>query len=300
MSLENVEIVRRASEAFAAEHQPPAALAAGLVWDMSTFRGWPGTDRFRGRDGFMEFFGQWIEPYERWTQEVERVIDAGGNRVVAIGKQRGRPRGADSWVALRFGMLYTLENGEIVRAEAYATPEEALEAAGVRELATPQQNVETARRYLDAIEEGKRGRKAIEALVDEFWEPDRAYYPVRGFPESRPCHGRAEILRFLAAFFPAWEDYRYAIKDARAVGDDRVLVQEEIRAAGRASGLALEGDIYHCFWLRQGRFTRVEDHLTLKGALHALGRSSERLEAAGASEQQAHPDESANPSGPAS
>lgn len=33
----------------------------------------------------------------------------------------------------------------------------------------------------------------------------------------------------------------------------------------------LEGDIYHCFWLGHGRFIRVEDHLTAKGALNALG-----------------------------
>ena len=54
------------------------------------------------------------------------------------------------------------------------------------------------------------------------------------------------------------------IKDARAVGDDRVLVHGEIRAEGRASGVALEGDAYHCFWVRHGRFVRAEDHLTLK------------------------------------
>lgn len=144
-----------------------------------------------------------------------------------------------------------------------------------------QENVEIARRYLEGTEQGMRGAKGVEALVDEFWEPDGDYYPIRGFPEARPCHGRDEIVRFFTAFFPAWEDYRYAFKDARAVGDDRVLVHGAMRAEGRASGVALEGDAYHCFWLRHGRFIRAEDHLTLKGALHALGLSGETLEAAG-------------------
>jgi ketosteroid isomerase-like protein len=147
-----------------------------------------------------------------------------------------------------------------------------------------QQNVEVARRYLQGTEEGMRGIEAINALVDEFWEPDGDYYPVRRWPEARPCHGRAEIVRFLSAIYPAWENYRYAIKDARAVGDDRVLVYGEIRAAGRASGVALEGATYHCFWLRHGRFIRVEDHLTAKGALHALGLSGEALETTGLQE----------------
>ena len=146
------------------------------------------------------------------------------------------------------------------------------------------ENVEIARSYLEGTEEGMRGAEVIEDLVNDFWEPDGDYYPVRGFPEARPCHGRAEIMGFLNAVYPAWDDYRYVIKDARGVGDDRVLVHGAIRAEGRASGVALEGDTYHCFWLRHGRFIRVEDHLTAKGALHALGLSGETLHAAGLSE----------------
>jgi SnoaL-like domain len=97
-----------------------------------------------------------------------------------------------------------------------------------------QENVEIARSYLEGTEEGMRGAEVIEALVNDFWEPDGDYYPVRGFPEVRPCHGRAEIVRFLTAVYPAWDEYRYVIKDARAVGDDRVLVHGAIRAEGRS------------------------------------------------------------------
>jgi hypothetical protein len=57
-----------------------------------------------------------------------------------------------------------------------------------------------------------------------------------------------------------------------------------MRAEGRASGVALEGDVYSCFWLRNGRFFRGEGHLTLAGALHALGLTGDALEAAGLSE----------------
>ena len=42
-------------------------------------------------------------------------------------------------------------------------------------------NVEIVRRYLEpgGPPEGAAG----------FWEPDGDYYPVRKFPEARPCHG---------------------------------------------------------------------------------------------------------------
>jgi hypothetical protein len=45
--------------------------------------------------------------------------------------------------------------------------------------------------------------------------------------------------------------------------------------------MEIEGDVYECAWLRHGRFFRMEDHLTLGGALRALGLEGETLEEAG-------------------
>ena len=112
--------------------------------------------------------------------------------------------------------------------------------------------------------------RASERIAD-FWEPDGDYYPVRKFPESRPCHGPDEIRSFMAEYESAWENYEFLVKEVHAVGDDRVFLHGYIRAEGRESGAALEGDIYQCFWLRHGRLFRQEDHLTKKGALRALG-----------------------------
>ena len=128
-----------------------------------------------------------------------------------------------------------------------------------------QENVEVVRRLMDLM----RGR-ASERIAD-FWEPDGDYYPVRKFPESRPCHGTDEIRSFMAEYESAWENYEFLVKEVQAVGDDRVFLHGYIRAEGRESGAALEGDIYHCFWLRHGRLFRQEDHLTKEGALRALG-----------------------------
>jgi hypothetical protein len=63
--------------------------------------------------------------------------------------------------------------------------------------------------------------------------------------------------------------------------DEVGLVCASLRGEGRGSGARLEGDIYQCVWLRHGRLLRVEDHLTLSGALHALGLVGGTLEAAG-------------------
>jgi hypothetical protein len=142
-----------------------------------------------------------------------------------------------------------------------------------------QENVEVVRRYLEEF--GRLTPQEMAQHIDAFWDPEGDYYPVRKFPESRPCHSVEEISRFAAKFRAVWERIEYGVREPFPVGDDRVLARVRMSAEGGESGLELEGDHYVCAWLRHGRFIRVEDHLTLAGALHALGLSGESLEAAG-------------------
>ena len=141
-----------------------------------------------------------------------------------------------------------------------------------------EQNVEIVRRWLEfwstSPEQARSG-------VTRFSDADADYYPVAKFPEARPCHGQDEIAQFFVGFMRAWSRYEYAIRQLVEVGDDRVLVCGRVHAEGQGSGLILEGDLYYCIWLRHGRFFRLEDHLTMKGALHALGFEGETLEEAG-------------------
>jgi hypothetical protein len=142
-----------------------------------------------------------------------------------------------------------------------------------------QENVEIVRRYGEQY--GEVTPEDVQHFVTEFWDPEGDYYPVRTFPEARPCHGREEIERFHAEYRAAWDRWEFAIKRLIAVGDDRVFVHAIVHAVGRESGMRLEGNLYHCAWLRQRRIFRWEDHLTLGGARRALGLSGETLEAAG-------------------
>jgi hypothetical protein len=126
-----------------------------------------------------------------------------------------------------------------------------------------------------------RGDAEIRNWVAAAWDEDGDYYPVRKFPESRPCHGRDEIADFLVDLMKAWTRYEHHAIKLIPIGDDRVLLHARLRAEGRESGLRLDGDVYFAFWLRHGRWFRQEDHLTLSGALHALGFRGNTLEAAG-------------------
>jgi ketosteroid isomerase-like protein len=133
MSRENVDVVAASYRQFAATQRPTGFLAPDLVWDLRTFRGWPDQEEYLGPDGFMEFLAKWREPYDEWDLELEDVVDAHDDRVVAVVRQRGRLKGAGSWVELRFGIVNTVAGGLIRRMEVFATPAEALGAAGLRE-----------------------------------------------------------------------------------------------------------------------------------------------------------------------
>lgn len=133
-------------------------------------------------------------------------------------------------------------------------------------------NVERARRWFAAMGEGP---EAALAILADHWDADADYYPVRKFPEARPCHGREEIAGFVGPFLEAWSRSEWDIRDVIAVGDQSVLTALHLKAEGRMSGMRLEGEMYSCSWLRHGRFFRVEDHLTLKGAMRALGLDEE-------------------------
>jgi hypothetical protein len=138
--------------------------------------------------------------------------------------------------------------------------------------------VEVVRRW---IEFWSTSPEHLLSGVARFCDADADYYPVSKFPEARPCHGQDEIAQFFVGFMGAWSRYEYAIRQLVDAGDDRVLVCGRVNAEGKESGLILEGDLYYCIWLRHGRFFRLEDHLTMKGALHALGFDGETLEEAG-------------------
>ena len=103
MSQENVEIVRSTLAEFADTQKLSELVSPQLVWDMESWSAWSGQPVFHGRDGFMEFFAEWTDAYEDWTNELESFVDAGNSTVVVTTVQRGRMRGTESWVELRTG-----------------------------------------------------------------------------------------------------------------------------------------------------------------------------------------------------
>jgi ketosteroid isomerase-like protein len=129
MSLDKVEVVRRVSNGFTETQQLSDLVSPDLVWCAGSWADWYGQPEYYGHEGFAAFFAEWTGAYEEWTQEIENIVDAGGDHVISTSHQQGRLRGSSSWVELRLSFLYTVEDGRIVRGAVYAGHDQALKAA---------------------------------------------------------------------------------------------------------------------------------------------------------------------------
>ena len=132
MSLENVEVVL---DQFAATNARDFERAMAhyaedveLVVHPDAFLE---SGRFKGRDAVGQWFANWFSTFERsYRFEIEETRDLGDVVFLdAVHQGRGRTSGVE--VRGRTGYLYTLKEGRILRAEIYASPGEALRAAGL-------------------------------------------------------------------------------------------------------------------------------------------------------------------------
>jgi ketosteroid isomerase-like protein len=132
MSQENVEVVRRGYEGFAATGViNPDITARDFVWDMSNFHGWPEQQTYEGTEEVQGFLRDWMGAWDDWELEAEALHDA-GDKVVAMMSQRGRSKAAGMPVEMSFAQVWTLRDGKQIRMDMYSDRDEALRATGLR------------------------------------------------------------------------------------------------------------------------------------------------------------------------
>ena len=127
MSEQNVVVVRSMWEAFL-RNDFEAALSAfepEVEWDGTNL---PGGKVSRGLDAVVEHLTRWAETWETWEIELEQVIDAGGNQLIAFIRERGRTK-AGLEMNERHSELYTVCDGKIGYRKGFSDADEALRVA---------------------------------------------------------------------------------------------------------------------------------------------------------------------------
>jgi ketosteroid isomerase-like protein len=138
MSQENVEIVRRAYDAFNqwAAHPERQPLADTSLLhpevEFHTYATSPEAGVYRGPDAVIEYNQRLFEQFESVRIEVQEVVPS-GDRVMVISRQHAVPRGGETAMVVDVVEVWTIREGLLAVRQSFATSAEALEAVGLSE-----------------------------------------------------------------------------------------------------------------------------------------------------------------------
>jgi ketosteroid isomerase-like protein len=132
MSKENVEIVRSIYEAFNRGDWDAAFRDQRPDVELTTPPRGPNAGTYRGREEIQGFWEDMLTALEAWSAHPEEFFER-GDQIAVVVSGRMRPKGSSAEIENRNGHLWTIRDGSVVSVRLFAKPEEALEAAGLRE-----------------------------------------------------------------------------------------------------------------------------------------------------------------------
>ncbi len=89
-------------------------------------------EAYHGHEGVVRATERWIQPFERVTIELDRIVGA-GDRLVSIHRVQARARYTHIAFDEPIAYLWTFRAGKVIHFQSFRDPAEALEAAGLSE-----------------------------------------------------------------------------------------------------------------------------------------------------------------------
>jgi ketosteroid isomerase-like protein len=96
-----------------------------LTWSAN----WAGKRAYQGRDGVIQAFREWVEPFSEYYVEALEYIEVGA-KVVVPTRQWGVGRASGAPVETEVTHVYEFRGDQVARLDEYQTMAEAMEAAG--------------------------------------------------------------------------------------------------------------------------------------------------------------------------
>ena len=131
MSEENVEKLRAFAESWGSREVDLSLLDSDVVYESNVLPD-QARETYHGHEGFLRASRTWLEPYEKFTFELERIVGS-GNRLVSIHLFRWRARGSGIEGEIRYGYVWTFRDGAVTHIAGFGEPAKALAAAGLSE-----------------------------------------------------------------------------------------------------------------------------------------------------------------------
>ena len=134
MSQENVEIVLRFEQNWASRDLEAAleSIHDDIEFDWSNSMG-PSMGTYSGHNGFTRFWTDMLEAWDEFRPESVEVFECEPGRLITLDVVRARGKGSGIEMESRGAMLWTVQEGKILRAKMFQTKAEALKAVGLSE-----------------------------------------------------------------------------------------------------------------------------------------------------------------------
>jgi ketosteroid isomerase-like protein len=140
-----------------------------------------------------------------------------------------------------------------------------------------EENVEIARKGIDAINAFGRGGLTAEALAKataELLDPQIEVNWHQTFPDfPQQVRGAAELIGFFEQFGGAWVDVVWEPLEFIEAPEDRVLTPIRQITRGRGSGIPIEIHFFDVWTIRDGKVRKAEIFRHRADALDAAGLS---------------------------
>jgi ketosteroid isomerase-like protein len=88
---------------------------------------------YRGREGVREELERFLESFDDYRYEIQRIVDCGGDNVLVVGREVARGAASGAEVRSLNYELLTIKDGLILRFREFYDERDALEAAGLSE-----------------------------------------------------------------------------------------------------------------------------------------------------------------------
>jgi ketosteroid isomerase-like protein len=265
MSRENVERVRGALDASSRGDLDAliAALDPEIEW--TPVESDPDFEVHRGHDDVRAWLMGWAEVFPDMRWEADRMLDGGGDVVVALGRLCGRGEasgaGTESQV---YGIVFTLRSGKIAWVKE-TDRESALEAVGLQ-----RKDHAGTRAVRDWLRSGYERGSRDKSPPADWWHPEGEYVNSREDPDHATYRGLEAITKLFASWYEAYPDIRVVPLEVRVVGE-RVFAWTRYSGHAASSGLAFEMELANVLTLEDGRIRRLEEYMDRAEALEAVG-----------------------------
>jgi uncharacterized protein len=233
-----------------------------FVWENDP-AGPQGATVYRGRAAVKGFWEDFLGSFDDFHQEPYEFREAAGGKILVRARLSTYLEGNEEPLRFDTTHLWTIRDDVPVHMRMYFDHGEALEAAGLREAAVPQANVEVLRAGFDAFNRGD-----YESWLMAFAD-DVEVHDLADTPDTGVFHGHAGVRAWLAKLQEAFGGgFRF---EPGSFSEDGGVVIADVRASatGIGGGVPIDMSVYIVFRMRDGKIVWTQGFLDRGPALEA-------------------------------